>query len=281
MKTSNKLIIAFALAITLIPLLGMVYVAQVDYVDGEYKVDEVVKTEKFSAPTKNMTSIVITAPFESINIADAKGLSVNIRLVNDEKFGIKIPDIVKDLVSTSVDAKGQLQITVKDKPNHQDYITILIYAPSFKQLNLSQAGGLILMAKMDSLFLNVKQTGSILFDRGTHLDNLSLSTVDVATVNVDNDQIKSMDLNLKNTSFKSEDSSFDNLRITTSGKSEIRIIGDSEKADQYGIKNLVLNTLDQTFVKFEGINIINCSGSFSDQTKVQMPAVNLNQMYKK
>lgn len=281
MKTSNKLIIAFALALTLIPLLGMVYIAQVDYVDAKSSGVDAKTFEQFSTPSNHMVSIAVSTPFESVNIADAKGMYVNIHLINDEKFGIKISKSMNDLISTSVDANGQLQITVKDNPNNQNYITILIYAPRLKQLDLAQADGLDLTTKMDSLSLNVKGTSSIRFNENIHLANLNLSTVDVSEVYVRDTQIKSMVLNLKNTSFKSEDSSFDNVAITTAGKSEIRITGDSEKADKYGIKNLVLNTLDQTFVKLEDINIVNCSGSFSDQTKVQMPAVNLNQMYKK
>lgn len=281
MKTSNKLIIAFASALTLIPLLGMVYVAQVDYVDAKSASVDDKTLAQLSTPSRNMASIAIAEPFESINIADAKGLSVNIQLIKDEKFGIKISEGIKDLIGTSVDANGQLQITIKRKSENRQYITILIYAPKFKQLNLAQASGLDLTAKMDSLSLNVKGTEDIRFTEDTHLTNLNLSAIDVAQVYVRDNQIKSIALDLKNTNFKSEDSSFDHLSITTSGKSEIRVIGDEEKADKYGIKNLVLHTLDQTFVKFEGINIANCSGSFSDQTTVQMPAVNLNQMYKK
>lgn len=281
MKTSNKLIIAFASALTLIPLLGMVYVAQVDYVDAKSASVDDKTLAQLSTPSRNMASIAIAEPFETINIADAKGLSVNVQLIKDEKFGIKISEGIKDLIGTSVDANGQLQITIKRKSENRQYITILIYAPKFKQLNLAQASGLDLTAKMDSLSLNVKGTEDIRFTEDTHLTNLNLSAIDVAQVYVRDNQIKSMALDLKNTNFKSEDNSFDHLSITTSGKSEIRVIGDEEKVDKYGIKNLVLHTLDQTFVKFEGINITNCSGSFSDQTKVQMPAVNLNQMYKK
>ncbi|MCY1506944.1 hypothetical protein D9M68_412040 [compost metagenome] len=281
MKTSNKLLIAFAAALILIPLLGMVYVSQVYYTTGNYKTDEVVKIENFSTPTKNMSSMAITSPFESVNIADAKGMSLNIHLINDDNFGLKIPENVKDLISASVDANGQLQIVAKGKPNHQDYVVILIYAPSFKQLDLAQSARLIVSAKADSLSLNVSQTEGIRFNNEIQLNKLSLFATNVGEISVNADQIKSMALNLKHSNFKSQSNSFDNLSISTSGESKIEIYGNDENDSQYTIKNLALKTLDQTAVKIEDIKISNCSGSFSDQTKVQMPAVNLNQMYKK
>lgn len=281
MKTSNKLLIAFAAALILIPLLGMVYVSQVYYTTGNYKTDEVVKIENFSTPTKNMSSVAITSPFESVNIADAKGMSLNIHLINDANFGLKIPENVKDLISASVDANGQLQIVAKAKPNHQDYVVILIYAPSFKQLDLAQSARLILSAKADSLSLYVSQTEGIRFNNEIQLNKLSLFATNVGEIGVNADQIKSMTLNLKHSNFKSQSNSFDNLSIASSGESKIEIYGNDENDSQYTIKNLVLNTLDQTAVKIEDIKISNCSGSFSDQTKVQMPAINLNQMYKK
>ena len=73
----------------------------------------------------------------------------------------------------------------------------------------------------------------------------------------------------------------DNLSIETHGKSNIEISSYEDKSKAYAVKNLTINTFDVADVKVENIKIDNCSGSFSDQTTVQMPAVNLNQMYKK
>ncbi len=40
MKTSNKLLIAFASVLILVPLMGMIFVSQVNYKTGTYQEDE-------------------------------------------------------------------------------------------------------------------------------------------------------------------------------------------------------------------------------------------------
>ena len=77
MKTSNKLLIAFASALILIPLLGMIYVSQVKYRDGKSGVESRPEITSFDSAAERMTSIAVNA-FQTINIADAKGQSGNI-----------------------------------------------------------------------------------------------------------------------------------------------------------------------------------------------------------
>lgn len=283
MKTSNKLLITFALALILVPLMGMIYESRVHYVKGEVEADMVVSQENFSTASKNMKSIALNAAFQTINIADAKGMYFRIRLIKDDKFGIKIPERVKDLISASVDANGQLQISVKAEPSkeHSYSTLILVYAPNVNQLNLTKAAGLSLEGAADSLNLAVNETNSINLANDVKVNKLSITTTGVDEVEVRETTIQSLTLNLQGANFKSTSSSFDYLAVTAAGKAEIEINGGYDEQNTHSIKNLVLNTLDKADVKLENIKVDNCEGRFSDQTKVQMPAVNLNQMYKK
>ncbi|MES2417876.1 MAG: hypothetical protein V4541_06785 [Bacteroidota bacterium] len=283
MKTSNKLLITFALALILIPLLGMVYVSQVNYKNGKYGEDEVKKVENFTTPTKNMASIAASTAFDAVTIENARNKGIYIHFIKDEKFGLKIPEKLKDSIDINVNANGQLQINFRNKQDNSnyEYQTILVYAPNMRQLNITNASSLFLDAVLDSLSLTVKNSNSINLQNDLKISHLNVNTDNVKSFYIRKIDVKSLVLTLKNTKFNSAQNSFDNLSINASDESEITLNGDNNENNSYAIRNLNLNTLNKADVKVEGIKIDHCSGSFSNETTVQMPAVNLNQMYKK
>ncbi|MFA6277751.1 MAG: DUF2807 domain-containing protein [Pedobacter sp.] len=286
MKLSNKLLIGFALALILIPLMGMIYVSRVYYKEGNDRnlADMVRKVDNFSTPTENMESKAMATSFESINIEDAKRLGIYVNIIKDEKFGVKIPKELKDVINFNVDANGQLQIAFsknKQAKNNNSYTTIWVYAPNIKQVIVSNANSVYLDAKLDSLILNVKKSGSISLQNDLELKSLTINTEEVKDLYLSNVDIKSLTVKLNGTDFKTQNNSYESLSIETHGKSNIEISSYEDKSKAYAVKNLTINTFDVADVKVENIKIDNCKGSFSDQTTVQMPAVNLNQMYKK
>lgn len=284
MKTSNKLLIAFASALILIPVLGMVIVSATQYKTGSYK-DVVHKTENLSTPTKNMETLAVQSPFTSINIADAKEMTLNVQLVKDEKLGVKVPAEYKDLITLTVDANGQLQIEIKDQAKSGDqkgnnsYAKIYVYAPSFKGLNVSNAHDVYVTAVADSLAVDIQKAGSLTLNSESKIENLKVKTLDVANVYFSEHNMKTVSLDLTNAKLTTNSSSFESLSILCTGKSEVVLIGSYDQTKKYTINNLVLNTTGTADVKFENITVNNCAGKLSDQTQVQMPAVNLNQMY--
>jgi hypothetical protein len=287
MKTSNKLLITFALALILIPLIGMVYDAKVNHTDGKgYAVEESNRAKEdanFDTPSKDMETKVIATPFQSVNIEDAKKVGIYIHYVKAAQYGVKVSQKLKDSIDFKVDANGQLQISFKDKTEDKNsyYISILVYAPTLKQVNINNTKALFVNAQTDSLNLNVNNSGTISFDKDAVIGKLNVNAENVDNVNAwESNRITSLYLNLKNSDFTSTRSSFENLSINSSVKSEIEIAGDNGGKIQSLIKNLVLNTLDVADVKLENVKVANCSGNLSDQTQVQMPAINLNQMYK-
>ena len=286
MKTSNKILIIFAAALILIPVLGMVIVSATQYKKGNY-LHEISNIENFSSNTKNMKSIAVATPFESVHIADAKGMPINIEFIKDNKWGIKIHDELKDLITTMVDTNGQLQIKIKDNLSLEEntrrfFTTLYIYSPNIKSLHIINASDVNLSATTDTLTLQVQKSGSISFNSNTQIKQLNVQAIDVPNVNFRENIVQSINSNLRNTNFYSEQASFDNVSIVTSGKCEIELKGGYSNSEQkYSINNLTLNTNGVTDVKLENIKIVNCHGKFSDETHVQMPAVNLNQMYKK
>ncbi|TKC12961.1 hypothetical protein FA048_04910 [Pedobacter polaris] len=282
MKLSNKILIAFALALILIPVLGMVIVSATKYKTGDNK-HIMSHLDSFSATSKNMTSIPLSSSFESVNIADAKALQLNIHFVKDSKYGVKIPSHLKDVLSVNVDASGTLQIVVKNNTNNEGYYTtIAVYSPSIKSLNVAKANDVNVSAIADSLSLNIQKSGSVSFDHATKINQLSVKTEDLASLYFREAKIKSISLDLHNTNLKSELNSFDNVSIATFGKCKVELIGSYDQIERkYTINNLTLNTNGIADVKLENIKVANCSGKLSNETLVQMPAVNLNQMFNK
>lgn len=286
MKTSNKLLIAFATALILVPLMGMIYVSQVNYKKGTYQEDRVrskASEKHFNTPTESMASKAISTAFESITIQDANRMGIYINFIEDDNYGVKVPTELKDSIDFKV-VNGQLQITLSAKRDirKRDYATIIVYGKHLKQVNVSNADFVYFDATADSIQLNVKKSGSVSLSRDVTLNALHVTTDEVKNLEVNEIAVKSLVLTLNGTNFQSDQSSYDNLSITAAGKSEIEINGsDNGRDKKYFIKNLTINTLNDSDFKLSNIQVDNCSGSFSDQTKVQMPAVNLNQMYKK
>ena len=288
MKTSNKLLIAFAAALILIPVLGMVIVSATQYKTGSYanQADVVSKVESFNVPTANMTSIAIASAFQSVNVEDAKDLALNIHFIKDEQFGVKISEEYKDLVSAVLDANGQLQLSVKaDKKDNErrmrNYAMIYIYAPNLDSLTVANASDLIVKSTADTLNLKLNKISSFYFDNGTELKQLNLTAVQVKDLTLRRNKIKSVTVAVTDSKFAIESMSLDNVSITTNGSSNVEVYNNEEGKTKQVINNLVLNTTGIVDVKIEHTKINNCSGKLSDETTVQMPAVNLNQMYKK
>lgn len=284
MKTSNKIIISFGLALILIPILGMVYVSRVKYKVGEYT-DVVKKPDNFSTPSKYMVALTAATPFETVNFLDAKGTALSVHLIKDEKFGIKISEEFKDQISIVVDANGELQILFKEKSTKdrdRNFTEIYVYAPTVKTLTVAHADEIYLTANKDSLQLNVSKSGSTNLESQAQINHLSILAADAQNINVRESKIKSLSLNLTNTNFKTELNSYDDLSITSAKNAEINIFGYTYgTAKSFTIANLTINTSDKAEVKIENIAVTKAAGHFSDLTSVQMPAVNLNQMYRK
>lgn len=278
MKTSNKILIGFAAALILIPILGMVYTSRVYYKDSKDVKDFAYHNNTFKSPSQNLLSTPISKSFNAINVQDAKGYFLNIRLVEDKDYGVKVQGNLKNTFTFNVDANGTLQISAADKKDDGNYYGLLIiYAPKINNLSIINSDGVELRANQDSLNFNVAKSGSVNFSAEMQVNSLKINANDVKLINIDKD-IKNATFTLAKTPLISSFASFDNINILSD--SEVELFGSDKETAKFSIKNLVINTKGDASFKVENLAIDKCSGSFSDQTKVQMPAVNLNQMYK-
>lgn len=275
MKKSNKLLIVFAIASFLIPVIVVAIGVKLNYKDAKEWASEAKNDDHFITPSNNMISKKLPA-FSSINVNDGNEVFFIVRLIKDENTGVKITQSFEKLVDFNVDTNGKLQVSVKQKSQQSNYLSIFLYAPTFKNLELNNIDGFKLKTILDSLNLSVKKSGAVTFDSKTVISKLNFVASDVSTVDIFENGINSLSLNLKNTVFNSN-SSFQNLNISSSGKSFITIQSyeELESIDQFTI-----NTIDSASVFIENVNINRLSGSLSDQTTVQMPVLYLKQILK-
>jgi hypothetical protein len=281
MKTSNKLLIAFASALILLPILGIAIVSGLYYEKGPVPLVAIYDYEPLGMQSKTMTASMIPTAFNGINIKGSRKMQIVIKLIDDDRYGIKIPNEFKAFVTTKVDSKGHLQINVSE-PDAKlgEYAQIWIYGRGIKSLEADNLRGLGLSAITDSLNLTVSNGEFAYLDKKTSIGKLNVNTRNLGSLGIEQGgKTSSMIVDLHNSRFSVQNISFNLLSIAASGASDIEIIGDEENNGQHNIKDLYLKTSGTSKVKVSNMQIDQCSGKFSDSTSVEMPARNINQMY--
>lgn len=281
MKTSNKLLIAFAAALILIPIFCIAYVSRAYYEKGDYS-SQAGEMDNFGPIPKNVVDVPVNGSFEAISIQGDIRLHLAVTVLKGPNRSVKFSDNLKGFISVKLDSNGQLVIVVKSPTNEKtgNFGRISISAPDIYGLRLLNSDGISLVADLDSLNLNLENTSYANFNVDTKIEKLSVHTKNVEVVSFRETATKSVFLDVNNTNVQCDVSSFDNLSIISAGASQIELNGGyGDKAGET-IKNLKLVTLGKSEVRISNTSINNCSGSFSDSTSVQMPAVNINQMYK-
>jgi hypothetical protein len=280
MKTSNKILLSFAAALILIPILCIAFVSRVYFEPGDYT-SRMGASDTYGAIPKQNVPITGSGSSESINIEGDTRIHLVIAITPGKALEVKTTDNLKGLISVEFNSSGQLQIKVANRSNRlENYGRIAITAPGLKEITVNGSRGINLQTEMDSLKLSLTNTELAQFDAATNVKYLSVTTNNVKDITFREGNPLSTVLNLNNTNVKAELTSFDNLAINARGTSTIELNGGEDGNPVRSIKNLKINTMGKTDFKVHNMEIAQCSGRFSDSTSVQMPAINLNQMYK-
>ena len=278
MKTSNKLLIAFAAALIIIPILSMVYVSKAYYTDRkslnattESNIKQLDKTTE-GYFKKNLQT------FNKIIIPDGANLNVQLLIINSDKYGVKIPQDFKDVIAFSVTQNKELNIKFNDKldrsANRGYGIIIIIYNPEINKIDVSKIGNFTINAQLDSLHLKSTNTENINFGSVvTYHNNIG------ATNN--NSFTKNLNLELEQSSFQSQNNSFNTLTISATKDSGILLQGDKNQKDKFNINTLKLNTIGNVEFKIENMKVDHSIANVSDSTNLLAPTYMLKQMFKR
>jgi len=280
MKTSNKLLIALAISLILIPIIVVAITVKMNY-KTEKSIAVTRNTEKFSAPAEGYISTEISQSIKEIIIDDAKDFFLTIRIVKDIKSGVKIPEEYKDLLSFKVDDKGVLRFSLKmAKDEMNPSARIIIYSPTVNLFSCTNGRGVYIRGNQDSLTLNTKAMHFLTIDSESTLNNLVVSADDIKEFLLNKAAVNNTEIKLKSSNFKTEAASFRSLKINATGTSNIEIDGDESKKDKYLIDDLSIKTEGKSNIDLTNIKVNKASGSLSDSTKVNMPVYVLKTMFK-
>ncbi|WP_406824900.1 hypothetical protein [Pedobacter sp. KACC 23697] len=281
MKTSNKLLITLAALLIIIPIIVVAVNVKINYRDlNTSQKDDIENYESFDQKSPDTKSLE-TSKFSAINIPNANGAYLNIKIIKDEKNGIKIPTDIADNFGFIVDNNGTLQITMKNGDQKLPYSPIIfIYSNNVSQISVAKAGALYIDINADSLTLDAKDMNHLSFESTSKLKVLKINADHVKDIVPGSKNINTIESSINESEFRTGEIDYNGLAINAKGESKIEISGDEESPGKYGIDHFKINTSDRTTLSVENVKINHISGNLSDETKVQMPVKYLKQMLK-
>lgn len=280
MKTSNKLLIALAVSLIIIPIIVIAVNVKMNYKNEKafyknLKGNTDLKSELDGYTIKELPD------FSSVNLNDGNDSYINFVVVKSDKSGIKIPSDLTEMYDIKVDNSNTLQIKLKNTEKKLKYsLTAYIYSNSAKNFNIAKAAGFTLDINSDTVTVNAKDVNRLNFQELTAINYLKINTDKVEDLRFSNDKIKNIDIGLNNSNFSSLKSIFQSVNINSAGKSNIEIYGDEKDKSKYKINNLAIKTAGTTELNIDFIKVAQSLGSLSDSTRISGPASILKSMLK-
>jgi hypothetical protein len=280
MKTSNKLLITLAVSLIIIPIIVIAVNVKMNYKDKKTFADTSKSDRSFSTASEGFKSKAL-GQFTAVNVGDANDIYLNVKIIKSDKFGIKVPEDLEGQFGFEVDDQGTLQITLKNGKERMHYSpTILIYAGNISKISVAKAGRFELDINSDSLILNAKDVKHLTFETNSILSALELNADHVEDIALSSKGIDMVNANLRASEFKTGEISYKILNIVSAGQSKIEISGDEKDVEKYVVDQLKISTTGKTLLSVGDIKVNNISGSLSDSTMVEMPAIYLKKMLK-
>lgn len=281
MKTSNKLLIALAISLIIIPIIVIAINVKMNYSDKKTFFKHLKENNNFNSPLEGFESKEMPV-FSEVNVNDGNNANIYFVVVKSNKAGIKIPADLTALYDIKVDERNVLQFTLKNTNKKLKYtLTVYIYSNQVKSFNVAKADGFNLDIKTDSVQLNVTDVKRVSFQDLTAIGSLTVKANKVGDLRFDNAKNSAVAIELNNSNFSSLRSPFQSLNIRSAGQSNIDIFGDLNDRNKYKIDHLYIKTAGNTDLKVGNIKVNNSSGNLSDSTSVSMSASILKTMFNK
>ncbi len=249
MKTSNKVLAIFGLAILVSPLLFLSVYVKAHYEVKNYGSDSTINSVSsgmIAIPTKSFSRIVIKG-----NEANAYfSYTVN----SSNHYGVKIPEGMKDVTSVKVNSNNELEIAVNHKFENHPLLEMVIYAPSNSDIVVSNIKDAIsVYGNKDSLLVSVFNCKPSVYIAGSSR-NIHLISQD-GNASLGFDQLNNMVLEASGNSEISHGNGIDTLKINKlelnlKEKSKLVLKGMSAN-NIFGTiaENAILEGMDRALVK--------------------------------
>ncbi|WP_316737907.1 GIN domain-containing protein [Pedobacter aquatilis] len=281
MKTSNKLLIALAISLIIIPIIVIAVNVKMNYKNEKAFYKNLKGNKELESPLDGYTKKELPQ-FSAVNLNDGNDAYVNFVVIKSDKSGIKIPTDLMEIYDVNVDNNGILQFALKNAGKKMKYsLTVYIYSNNVKAFDIAKAAGFTLDIKTDSVNINAKDVKRLNFQELTDINYLKIITNKVGDLRFDNAKNGIVNVELNNSNFSTLKSPFQSLTINSTGQSNIEISGDVREKARYEIDELSIKTTGKTELIVEDIQVHKSSGSLSDSTKVNASASIIKSMFNK
>ncbi len=281
MKTSSKLLIILAVALFVIPLVGMVIYAKITRVDGKmYMATMKNEGENVNAEDRFLVSRKVDN-FNKIVIEGADNLYTSISIIKSDQPKVKFIKNTEKIFKTSVDATGTLFIKVDSIKDFQ-YSSIYVFVPALESLSLNKLQVSRFDTNFDHMNIHASQiNNSLNFGENEALKTLQL-TVDDSKISIGKshqvdsflEAIESFAIRINNGRISMAPKQYKTLQVDLHNADFNFIIErDADKTIQASIENLLINSHGVSDVSLpeKAIEIEKLTGSLSDSTTIDLP----------
>jgi hypothetical protein len=285
MKTSNKLLAGLAIALLIIPLTVMILIAKVNRIDNKTYDKMLMGAETTDGAADRYIKKYPVEAFQNVVINGSESSYLNVKIIANDKFLFKPTNELASYIEYKVDKDGKLNISLKAERNYQ-HGTLLIFSPNLKGITFNNVSVDAFSANTDSLNVEIIRGINFKFGEGMKIKNLNLTKkttydpqyVIISGITIEDAKIENLraDINsgyltVNNTPLRNVD-----LKVKDA-KAEFK---NEENKNIGPIETLSLNSMGKNDVNFQQIKINKASGNLSDETKIQIPTVNLKQLIK-
>ena len=272
MKTSNKLIILFVALLYVVPLSAMLIDLR-NYENGDSK-EDVVAQSKFSDDTKDFEAIQLKAQSSELEVVGGKDINIYVTYVDSETPGIKYNSNMKENLKVTEGADGKVTVSFNENSSIQGFLSLYIYGKNLENINMQNASSLGIEGVFSNLTVTASGLKRLSFSRESTVQQLVIKANEIGDVTLSG-AIVSANIDLKNGNLTWDGPSSKNVEFNLNN-SNVQV-GEDNNSD-ITFDNLKLTTLGKSEVKFEKVDIKSLSGSLSDSTYINLPTYQLRKL---
>jgi hypothetical protein len=281
MKLSNKLLIALAIILFVIPISVIYIVTKTNRVDGkEHSAITQEEAISMAVPDKYMRTINVQ-PFKQVSIVGSNRTSLNLQLVKSEKFAVKVDKGKETDFVYQIDDRGNLELDFQNRDGY-NYLSVSIFSPEVEELSVSNVQLHNFTVKASEFHMKLEEQGDFNFGLNTKIDHLSLKIsksnfgmrwADVADEPLHG--VRDLTLDLDSSSIRLHKKAFARLQVSIK---DSEIAFNLQKDTASSIDEMSVTTQGKSAIYLNNAKIKQLSGSLSDQTATDIPVYYLRQL---
>lgn len=289
MKTSNKLLIALGILLIVAPLMSMIIISKIYYKPVNKKdpfTEQKLNNQTFKENTPGRTASTIHQPFFAVNLVDANHSSVELHLIQENNYGVKVPDDIAEHLDFKV-KNGILNISFKggfSMPDSKNRMMITAYAPRFEKIIALNTSNLNLITQSDSLSIRLKDCKYFSISEGLGFTSTKVTVVNGDTVKNETynnkPKFKNLNIDLDHSNLNLSIVNLYQLSIKAQNNSEVEINGVEPPNKQSNIEHFKLITIGENDVKINHFNPKEMKVEVSDETKLEVETPLLKKFFK-